>query len=182
MKRVILGSLVAATCLTGATAWADDDTGAWYISPMAQYGLLDDKRAAANALGFDIAVGKNFAPHFAGEFNVSNGSYQIHDMESQKLTAFSLDGLFKILPGSIVDPYAIVGAGEMDDIIGRSQVKHQSWMAEGGVGALTGLGAQTGSFRLQLRTEVKYRRRVRSEHRIYPEQPGRRAVRRRLAV
>ena len=78
MKRLILGSLVAATCFAGSAAMADDDTGAWYVAPMLQYNLLDDKRAAKDDFGFDVALGVNLAPHFATEFNYSNGSYRIH--------------------------------------------------------------------------------------------------------
>jgi OOP family OmpA-OmpF porin len=166
-----LGVVAAAGAASG-TVLADDDTGAWYVSPMLQYNLLDNKRAAKDGLGFDVALGYNIAPHFAAEFNGSNGSYQIHNMASQHLTAYSLDGLYKILPGSIVDPYAIVGAGEMDDSVGRSTVKNQAWMAEAGVGALTNIGPQTGSFRLQLRTEAKYRREFIQNTAYNPNNPG----------
>ena len=42
----ILGGLIAAVCADGTSrnsmaAHAYDDTGAWYLSPLAQYSLLD---------------------------------------------------------------------------------------------------------------------------------------------
>jgi hypothetical protein len=67
MKRVLIAGLMFASGLTGASALAD--TGPWYASPMGQYSLLDDKRAAKDAFGFGIALGKNFMPHLAGECN-----------------------------------------------------------------------------------------------------------------
>ena len=172
MKRAILGSLIAAASFTGAAALADDDTGAWYVAPMLQYNLLDDHRAAKDDFGLDIAVGKNFAPHFAGEFNYSTGSYRIHGQESQKLNAYTVDGLIKFLPGSIVDPFFLVGGGEMDDTIGRGNGTNHAWTAEGGLGALTAIGSQTGSFRLQLRTEARYRREFIQNTAYNPNNPG----------
>ncbi|GAC1310242.1 MAG: OmpA family protein [Steroidobacteraceae bacterium] len=133
---------------------------------------MNNKRVAKDDFGIDGAFGMNIAPHFAAEFNYSSGSFRIHSMASQKLTAYTVDGVYKILPGSIVDPYLLVGGGEMDDTIGRGMPTNQSWTAEAGVGALTGIGPQTGSFRLQLRTEAKYRREF-IQHTAYnPNNPG----------
>jgi OOP family OmpA-OmpF porin len=172
MKRLILGSLLAASGAASLSAFAADDTGAWYVAPMGQYTLLDEDRAAADKFGFDVAIGRNFTPHFAGEFNYSNGSFQIQHNASQKLTAYSLDVLYKLLPDSMVNPYTILGAGEMNDRIGADAPAHKAWMAEIGVGALTGLGSQTGSFRVQLRTEAKYRREFVQNAAYNPNNPG----------
>ena len=90
---------------------------------MGQYSLLDDKRAAKDDFGFDVALGYNISPHFAGEFNYSTGSFRIHDTASDKLEAFTLDAMYKILPGSVVDPYVLVGGGELNDEIG-------AWIAD----------------------------------------------------
>src|ERR1700690_331530 len=109
MKRVILCGLVAVAGAVSTTALADDDTGAWYVSPMLQYSLLDAHRTAKDDFGLDLALGKNIAPHFAVEFNYSDGSFRIHDMASQKLSAYTLDAMFKVLPGAIVDPYVLLG-------------------------------------------------------------------------
>jgi len=172
MKIAILGGLVAASSLVGGAALANDDTGAFYVSPMLQYDILDDKRAAKNDFGLDVALGYNIAPHFAGEFNYSQGSFRIHDSASDKLTAYTLDGLFKILPGSFIDPYVIVGGGELNDKVGAAFPKYSTWTAEAGLGALTGLGPQTGSFRVQLRTEAKYRREFIQNTAYNPNNPG----------
>jgi OOP family OmpA-OmpF porin len=171
MRRLMLCGLLAAKAFVGV-AVADDDTGAWYIDPMVQYSLLNKNRAASDDFGFDVGIGHNFSPHFAGEFNYSHGSFTIHRGAGQRLDASSLDALFKILPGAIVDPFVIVGGGEMDDTIGGGGITHKGWMAEGGVGALTGLGSQTGSFRMQLRTEAKYRREFIQNTVDNPKNPG----------
>ena len=160
MKRVIFWTLAAAAGAASGAALADDDTGAFYVAPMLQYGVLDDHRAAKDDFAGDLAVGYNFAPHFSGEVNYSEGSFRIHDQQSQKLYAYTLDGMFKLLPSSIIDPYVLLGGGEMDDTVGRGNGTNHTWTAEGGLGALTGIGSQTGSFRVQLRTEAKYRRDV----------------------
>ena len=172
MKRMIFWTLVAAAGAASGAALADDDTGAFYVAPMLQYGVLDDHRAAKDDFAGDLAVGYNFAPHFSGEFNYSEGSFRIHDQQSQKLYAYTLDGMFKLLPSSIIDPYALLGGGELDDTVGRGNGTAHTWTAEGGLGALTGIGAQTGSFRVQLRTEVKYRREFVEASLYNPKNPG----------
>jgi OmpA-OmpF porin, OOP family len=163
---------MVASGLAGASALADDDTGAWYVSPMGQYSLLDDKRAAKDDFGFDVALGKNFTSHLAGEFNYSTGSFRIHNQASDKLEAFTLDALIKFLPGSPVNPYLLVGGGELNDQVGRGLPTYNTWAAEGGVGALTALGSQLGSFRMQLRTEAKYRREFIQNTAYNPNNPG----------
>ncbi len=172
MKRMIFWTLAAAAGAASGAALADDDTGAFYVAPMLQYGVLDDHRAAKDDFAGDLAVGYNFAPHFSGEFNYSEGSFRIHDQQSQKLYAYTLDGMFKLLPSSIIDPYALLGGGELDDNVGRGNGTAHTWTAEGGLGALTGIGAQTGSFRVQLRTEVKYRREFVEASLYNPKNPG----------
>jgi len=163
MKRVILGGLLAATAaasgsvLAAGTGAPGDDTGAWYVSPMAQYSLMDKDRASRDEFGFQIGVGKNFTPNWAGELNYSNGSFKIpHNGNSQKLTGYSADVLYKFLPNSMFRPYLLAGGGLMDDTVGPGDTYH-TFLAEAGAGLLTGIGSQTGSFRVQLRTEAKYR-------------------------
>ena len=172
MKRVIFWTLAAAAGAASGAALADDDTGAFYVAPMLQYGVLDDHRAAKDDFAGDLAVGYNFAPHFSGEVNYSEGSFRIHDQQSQKLYAYTLDGMFKLLPSSIIDPYVLLGGGEMDDTVGRGNGTNHTWTAEGGLGALTGIGSQTGSFRVQLRTEAKYRREFVEASLYNPKNPG----------
>ena len=172
MKRVILGGLLALVGAASGVASADDDTGAWYVAPMGQYNLLDHRRAARDDFGFDVAIGYDFAPHVAGEFNYSNSTHAIHHMESDKLAAYTVDALIKFLPGAVVDPYFIIGGGELDDNIGRGNPTYNTWTAEAGLGALTALGPQTGSFRVQLRTEAKYRREFIQNTAYNPNNPG----------
>ena len=56
--------------------------------------------------------------------------------------------------------------------LGRGLPTYNTWTAEGGLGALTALGPQTGSFRLQLRTEAKYRREFIQNTAYNPNNPG----------
>jgi len=164
MKRMILGGVIVAISATGASgaafaADAYDDTGAWYLSPLAQYTLLDHKRVSKDKLGFQVGLGYDIAPHLAGELALSSGSFRVKGSgASEKLSATSLDVLFKVLPAtSMFRPYVLVGAGGMTDNIGRFSGDNTAWLAEAGVGLLAGLGSQSGSTRLQLRTEAKYR-------------------------
>ena len=179
MKRLILGGLLAAGCAaagSNAALAADgyDDTGAWYLSPMAQYTLLDHKRVSKDHTGFQIGLGYDFAPNFAAEIALSNGSFRVRGSgASEKLSATSIDVLYKFLPvTSMFRPYVLTGVGEMTDNIGRVSKNNTAWLAEGGVGLLTGLGSQSGSTRLQLRTEAKYRYEFIKNTPFIPNNPG----------
>jgi OOP family OmpA-OmpF porin len=184
MKRVFLGTLIAAACIAAAgqtTAAADayDDTGAWYLSPMAQYTFLDHRRPSKDEVGYQIGIGYDFARNFAAELAVSNGSFPIPGTGpgagfSEKLTATSLDVLYKLGPvTSIFRPFVLAGPVWMRDNIGHvGDDFHNKWAAEAGVGLLTGLGSQSGSTRLQLRTEAKYRYEFSSPMTYVPRNPG----------
>ena len=161
MKRVMLGLLAFCAAAGGHTAMAADaydDTGAWYLAPLAQYTLLDHKRISKDDFGFQVGLGYDFAPHLAGELAMSNGAFHVKGSgESEKLFTAAFDVLYKIPPvTSMFRPYVLVGAGGMNDNIGPSG-NNTEWLAEGGLGVLTGLGSQSGRTRLQLRTEAKYR-------------------------
>jgi OmpA-OmpF porin, OOP family len=157
MKRVILGGLMAATAAVGSSALAADDSGAYYISGLGTYTLLDGHRVSKDDFGYSVELGKDFTSNWAGEINYDNGSFKIRNSGfSQKLSGYSLDGLYKFLPDSIFRPYLLAGGGMLDDAIGTGEKNH-TFMAEAGVGLLTGIGSQTGSTRVQLRTQAKYR-------------------------
>lgn len=162
MKRVILGSLMVAASAVGGSALAADaydDTGAWYLAPLAQYTFLDKDRISDNRQGYQVGLGYNFAPNFALEAAISSGSFRIPGSgASEKLQANSLDLLYKFLPvTSMFRPYVIGGSGAITDNIGRTAKNNTGWLAEAGAGVLVGLGDQTGSTRVQFRTEAKYR-------------------------
>src|SRR3984885_14218481 len=98
MKREILGVLIAAACTASGSAVADgyDDTGAVYLSPMADYTFLDKNRISNNAAGYQLGLGYNFAPNFAAELDFSPTSFKVPGTgASEKLTALSLDVLYK---------------------------------------------------------------------------------------
>ena len=157
MKRVILGGLLAAAGAASSASMAADDTGATYISALGTYTLLDDHRQSKDDFGFQVGVGHNFAPNWSGEFNGNNGTFKIPGTGvSQTLTGYSVDVLYKFLPDSVFRPYVLAGGGLLKDKIGGAD-RYLTYLAEAGAGVLTGIGSQTGSTRVQLRTEAKYR-------------------------
>jgi OOP family OmpA-OmpF porin len=175
MKRVILGGLAVA-CLAGSAMATDayDDTGAWYLAPLAQYDFLDKSRIANDHAGFQLGLGYDFAPHFAAELAASNGSFNIPSLGGhERLTAIGIDGLYKFLPvTALVRPFVLVGTGSMTDDISSHGPHTLGWMAEAGGGALMALGSQAGSTRFQLRGEVKYRREFVQNVAYIPNNPG----------
>jgi OOP family OmpA-OmpF porin len=172
--------LIAAVSVVTTPALAVDvwnDTGAVYIDPMLQYSILDNKRIAKDDFGFQGGLGYNFAPNFALEVDYGSGSFKVKGFEgssgpSEQLRAASLDVLYKFFPNSIFRPFILAGGGELQDRIGANLDNNHSWMAEAGVGALTGIGSQSGSTRLQLRTEAKYRREFIQNNEFIPKNPG----------
>jgi outer membrane protein OmpA-like peptidoglycan-associated protein len=153
---------------------AYDDTGAWYLAPLAQYDFLDKSRIANNHAGFQVGLGYDFAPHMAAELAVSNGSFRIPSLGTHEhLTAVAIDGLYKFLPvTALVRPFVLVGTGGMTDSVGPHAPNNDGWMAEAGGGALMALGSQAGSTRFQLRAEVKYRREFIQNVEFIPNNPG----------
>jgi OmpA-OmpF porin, OOP family len=180
MKGQQLIGLVAAAMAVSTPALASDvwnDTGATYIDAMLQYSLLDDERISKDDFGFQGGLGYNFAPSFALELSYSTGSFKVKGFAgssgpSEQLRATSLDVLYKFLPNSIFRPFILSGVGELQDRLGANLDNNHSWMAEAGVGVLTGIGSQSGSTRLQLRTEAKYRREFIQTNAYIPNNPG----------
>jgi OOP family OmpA-OmpF porin len=153
---MLLGA-VAGTALLSGAALADDDTGGFYVTPMVQWWRLDGHRDAKSDLGYAGALGYNFAPEWSAELSVSGGTYRATPYDRLHLTEYSVDFIRKFFPTSIVEPYLLAGGGGFDESI--SGVGHTSTFAgEVGAGLLTDLMGQTGSTRLRLRTEFKYRR------------------------
>ena len=172
---LVVAALALATPAFASDVW--DDTGATYIDAMLQYSLLDDKRISKDDFGVQGGVGYNFAPNFALELNYGSGSYKVKGFAgdagpTEQLRATSLDLVYKFFPNSIFRPFILTGAGELQDRIGGNLDNNHSWMAEAGVGALTGIGSQSGSTRLQLRTEAKYRREFIQNNELIPNNPS----------
>ncbi len=74
MRPIFLCGLIAAACGAAGTAVADgyDDTGAVYISPMANYTLLDSKRVSNDNFNYQIAFGYNLPANLAAEFTTKS--------------------------------------------------------------------------------------------------------------
>lgn len=177
MKRVILGGLLVTACAAAGSAIATDaydDTGAFYLSALGQYTFVDHHRISRDHEGYQAGLGYDFAPNFAGEIAVTNGTFRIPGSgASEQLNAISLDMLYKFLPvTSPFRPYLLIGAGGMSDNIGGHSVNNQAVLGEAGFGVLTAIGSQAGSTRLQLRTEAKYRHEFLTNGVYVPDNPN----------
>jgi OOP family OmpA-OmpF porin len=177
LKFLVLIAAVSVVTIPAIAADVWTDTGAVYVDGILQYSLLDDKRISKDDFGVQGGLGYNFAPNFALELNYGTGSYKVKDFAgssgpSEQLRAASMDVLYKFFPNSIFRPFILAGGGELQDRIGANLDNNHSWMAEAGVGALTGIGSQSGSTRLQLRTEAKYRREFIQSNAFIPNNPG----------
>lgn len=178
-RNILAGILLACTAAGSAAADSSTDhsvadgTGAWYISPLAQYTFLDNDRLSKDHAGYDVAVGTNFARNWAAEVNGSIGSFKIPNSgASQQLDVYSLDFLYKFLPDSLFRPYLIAGGGGMLDRVGGGLTDHHAGFAEAGAGFLLGIGPQNTSTRLQFRAEGKYRKEFLAANAFDPRDPG----------
>ena len=158
MKRMLLGLALCAMSAAG-TSFAADDTGAWYVSPMVQWTLLQRERPASDDAGFQVGLGKNFAPNWAAEINFSSGSFDGSNRNRLKLNQYSVDLIrkFGYLPDSKIQPYLLAGVGGIDDKL-TGYARSSTFAGEVGGGLLWAFGHQEGSKRLLLRTEAKYRK------------------------
>ena len=155
--RSVAWGLVAALGAAGNAAVADD-TGAFYVSPLLQYHVLDKDRTAKDNFGYQVGLGYDLPHQFALEADFSRATFNIRGTPAtQRLTGYSLDVIKKFFPDSIVRPYILAGGGEMEDSLTKAPRAFHTYLAEAGVGLLTGLGSQSGSTRVQMRTEAKYR-------------------------
>jgi OOP family OmpA-OmpF porin len=183
MKRAFVLSLAAASgtaalaISTGASA--DNATGAettttgtgtngvaWYVSPMLQYSVQDGDPELKDNFGYQAGLGVNLPHEWAIEGDFSRGEFDIKGTDAtRQLTGYSIDVIKKFFPEDLMQrvmlqPYALAGGGEMTDRTsapGYGSSNFHTFLAEAGVGVLTGIGRQDGSTRVQLRTEAKYR-------------------------
>jgi len=158
MKRFLL-SIALGVLGTASTGFAADDTGAWYVSPMVQWTLLHKDRKANDDAGFQVGIGKNFAPNWAAEINLSRSSFDGPNQGRLRLNQFSVDLLrkFNFPPDSRIQPYLLGGVGGIDDGLTSGGNTH-TFAGELGGGVLWAFGHQDGAKRLLLRTEAKYRK------------------------
>jgi len=173
MKRVIIGGVMAALGTASGVAVASDDTGAIYVSPMVQYSQVDKGRISGDGFGGQVGIGYNLPHGFSVEADASRGNFYLRGTDiDQRLSAYSIDVIKKFFPDSVVHPYVLAGGGELDDTLTKYPRTFHTYEAEAGVGLLTGLGDQTGSTRVQLRTEAKYRLEFASRGPYGPKDPG----------
>ncbi len=163
MKRTSVLSLATAIgAIIGAPAFGSDDAGSFYVSPLLQYYEFDQNSPGLkDNFGYQGGAGYSLLHEWAIEANFSRGDFDIPNSDAmRRLTGYSLDVIRKFFPDAVIRPYAIAGGGLLDDTFsapGTGANTFHTYLAEAGVGLLTGLGSQTGSTRVQLRTEAKYR-------------------------
>jgi OmpA-OmpF porin, OOP family len=165
MKRAIFLCLAAAIAGGGSYAYAGDP-GSWYVNPMLQYHDTKNDPELKDNFGYQAGFGFELPHEWALEANFSRGNFDIKGTDAERrLTGYSIDVIKKFFPEDLmkrfmVQPYALVGGGELDDrssAPGFDSRTFHTWLAEAGLGLLTGIGSQEGPTRVQLRTEAKYR-------------------------
>jgi OOP family OmpA-OmpF porin len=133
---------------------------------MLQYSLEDSDPELKDNFGYQAGVGVNLPHEWALEGDFSRGQFDIKGTDAtRRLTGYSIDVIKKFFPEDLMQrvmlqPYALAGGGELDDRTsspGYDSNTYHTFLAEAGVGLLTGIGRQDGSTRVQLRTEAKYR-------------------------
>jgi OmpA-OmpF porin, OOP family len=161
MRRAVVFGLAAVMGAACTCAFAGDDAGSWYVSPMLQYQLNDNAKPLKDNFGYQAGVGFNLPHEWAIEGNFSSGDFDIKGTDAERrLTGYSIDVIKKFFADSRVQPYGLAGGGELNDRTsapGYDSRTFHTFLAEAGVGLLTGIGSQQGSTRVQLRTEAKYR-------------------------
>ncbi len=173
MKTSLCLGVAIAAALSSYSAVASDDAGAFYISPMGQFSLLDKDRIAKDDFGAQFGLGMALPHGFAVEADYSRSTFNVTGTTlTQRLSVYSLDVIKKFFPDSVVQPYVLAGGGLMQDSLTRYPHQFQTYEGEAGVGVLYGLGNQTGSTRVQLRTEAKYRVDFASRNFAGPKDPS----------
>src|SRR5258706_10154177 len=102
MKHPLMIGFAAALSLAGAGAFAGDDAGSWYLSPMLQYHLMDNDKALKDNFGYQAGVGYNLPDAWAIEGNFSQGDFGVKSTAAaRRLSAYSIDIAKKFLPDSM---------------------------------------------------------------------------------
>jgi OOP family OmpA-OmpF porin len=135
--------------------------------------MLDKGRIAKDDFGAQFGVGAALPHGLAVEADFSRATFDVTGTNlSQRLSVYSLDVIKKFFPDSILQPYVLVGGGLMQDTLTKYPHTYQTFEGEAGLGLLYGLGSQTGSTRVQLRTEAKYRLDFANRNFAGPEDPS----------
>ena len=142
MKRVTVLSLAATIAGAGSYAFGDD-AGSWYVDPMLQYHDTKSDPELKDNFGYQAGGGYNLPHGWAIEGDFSRGTFDIKGTDAERrLTGYSIDVIKKFFPDDIVkrwmvQPYALAGAGELDDRTsapGYDSRTFHTWLAEAGVG------------------------------------------------
>ncbi len=150
-KLSIFTMISVVTNMTGA-AHAESESGAWYVSPLAQWWQLDKSRDAANHVAGQISVGYRFDDEMALELEGGGASFAASCGCALTLRKLSVDVLQGFFPHKALHPYIIAGIGGIED---REDALHKTNAAvlEAGVGAFS---APLSSAHWHLRGEIKY--------------------------
>lgn len=164
MRRGMLWIFItmAIAISSASAALADDDEpGAWYVSPLAQWWELDKSRQSANHVAGEVSVGYRFDDELALEVEGGGASFAASCGCALTLRKLSVDLLQGFLPYKAWHPYIIAGIGGIEDREDGLR-KTNAVALEAGAGTLYALGSpeeNTGHFSAahwQLRGEIKY--------------------------
>ncbi len=163
MRRGVLSIFIGMAVAVAATAAYGDEkeSGAWYVSPMAQWWQLDENRQAANHVAGQVAVGYRFDDEMAVELEGGGASFAAACGCALTLRKVSLDLIQGFLPYRPLHPYVIAGLGAIRDREDRLP-KTNALSVDVGAGLYYALSAREriadalSSATWQLRAEIKY--------------------------
>lgn len=160
MKRVILNlQLLTIACIlfSAGNVFADVRTGAFTVSPMAGYHVIDGSSNIDDAAAFGLGLGYNLSPEWAFEADLRYTPTKLDFGKSNDVDIWtlSLGGLYHFRPAAVVNPYLSFGAGVMqyDFETGSDETNPMGYY---GGGLKYALG-ESADLRLDLRHLLDYR-------------------------
>ncbi len=162
MKRMMLaaciGAASAAATQTSSAADVYDDTGAWYLSPMAQYTLLDHRRDSKDDFGYQVALGYDLPANFAAEVAISTGTFHVRNAGADEKLQSTRARCAVQDSDELVDSAVRAGRRGRYDGLHRNQRRQaQELDGRGGRRTPDRHRQPVRSLRVQFRTEAKYR-------------------------
>ncbi len=147
-----------------SAAHADENQlGALYVSPLAQWWELGKSREAADHVAGEVSIGYRFNDELALELEGGGASFAASCGCALTLRKLSVDVLQGFLPYKALHPYIIAGIGGIEDREDGLR-KTNAAALEAGAGALYSVGnpgnraTPLSSGHWQVRGEIKYQR------------------------
>ena len=150
--KIIMGSFLFMASQSALNA-ATSDQHNWYLSPAVSYIKADNARDADNAAGFMLGVGKQLGENWNLELSAVIDSLEFASASGEyKQRGVMLDGLYFFDRNTVLQTYAIVGAGVMKTEAGASDSSNP--MLNAGIGMMQQLTDSGVSLRAELRYRV----------------------------